>query len=265
MCYNGNMETATTTKTYKRIGVDKPAKIVATKCDRCGGSGIFHIWGTCFRCGGNGMDPTYRDWGYPHSWTDEQCAAFADKREAANQRTRERAAAKRETARQETWTANVEQCPLLQVVVEEIRNATEEAPHDWAGFMQDITWKASDYRLSPKQISAFEAGYKRQCEYREQRRLAAEARSEVPAWEVTGKRQRVEGVIATRKWVDSQFGSTFKLRIVTDAGQGLWVSCPRELVDADVDDRVALDCAVQVSDDDPTFAFGSRPTKGEVK
>lgn len=38
----------------RRVQMAKSDKLA---CGRCGGSGIYHTYGTCFRCGGNGIDP----------------------------------------------------------------------------------------------------------------------------------------------------------------------------------------------------------------
>lgn len=257
-----SMETATTTKTYKRTSqIDKPAKVMSAQCDRCGGSGIFHIWGACFRCGGNGIDPTYKDWGYPVDWTDEQCEAFAAHREIANAKARQRAAARRQAKRDAQWQRNLEECPLLGVVQNDIMAATEEAPHRWAGFMQDIVWKASDFDISPKQVAAFEAGYKREMQWAEERRLAEEGKSSIPAWEAG--RQVVTGEVATRRGQDTQFGYVVKLRIVDAEGRGLWVTEPAS-IQCEVGDKVTMTVTVEPSQDDHTFAFGKRPSKAEV-
>ena len=41
-------------KTLRSIEIINSGKLA---CLRCGGSGIYHVFGECFRCGGAGIDP----------------------------------------------------------------------------------------------------------------------------------------------------------------------------------------------------------------
>ena len=82
---------------------------------------------------------------------------------------------------------------------------------------------------------------------------------------VTDKRIRIEGVIATIREVGTDFGVTTKVRVVTDAGWACWGTLPAVADDyPERGDRIAFDARIERSDDDETFGFFSRPTKGEV-
>jgi hypothetical protein len=259
----GTMETSTTTQ-YPRHSAtgDRPSKILVTSCDRCGGSGIFHVFGTCFRCGGNGVDPTQRDWAYPIDWTDAQCEEWNAQREARNEAQRERAQERRQAKREATWAANVELCPGLLVVDEDYRT-NENA--SWFGLLDDMRFTAHQFPLSDKQVAAFNRSFDKELEIRADRAAKAaereEAKANTPHWEAG--RVEIEGAVATRSLRDTQWGSTWKLRIVLDDGRGLWVTEPNSIITG-VGDRVRMTVTVEPADDDPTFAFGKRPTKAEV-
>lgn len=91
---------------------------------------------------------------------------------------------------------------------------------------------------------------------REQEQAAM--RANATAW-VAG-RQQVSGTVLTRKVQETDYGTSIKLMLQTDTGARLLVSEP-SAIQANRGDRVTLTCTVQPSDDDATFAFGSRPTK----
>lgn len=96
---NPNAEVAAKRRTFHRLkdtSKTKPEKIIAVKCTRCGGSGIFHTFGACYRCGGNGWDPKERTYAYPHNWTSRDIDKWNEQREAKNQERREKQAERRD-------------------------------------------------------------------------------------------------------------------------------------------------------------------------
>lgn len=90
---------------------------------------------------------------------------------------------------------------------------------------------------------------------------AAQAAAAQP-WDVEG-RQVVVGEIVTVKEVENDFGFATKVLLVTAEGRKLWVTAP-SAIPADRGSVITMAVAVKVSDDDPSFAFGSRPTKPAV-
>lgn len=158
---------------YRRHTGAKPARIVVAACGRCGGAGGHRMWPnwTCFRCGGSGGDPTRRNWAFPVDWTDEQCAEFLDRKEAARLRAQERRQQKRmaeweagraereaaeaarleEIARHEAacWQANLDACPELATY------SAHPAPAVFPGFCHDVADQARHRALSPRQIEVF--------------------------------------------------------------------------------------------------------------
>ena len=99
------------------------------------------------------------------------------------------------------------------------------------------------------------------------KRAADEARlataEDVP---VTKNRIRIEGVVATVKYVENAYGGSLKMRVVTDAGWACWGSVPSSLdgESVQVGDRVEFIARIDQSEDDAKFGFFSRPTKAAI-
>lgn len=116
------------------------------------------------------------------------------------------------------------------------------------------------------------------------KRAAEEARkAEAAPVPVTDKRIRIEGVITTVRNVDSDWGTTTKIRVETDEGWACWGTLPKDCeggslwnedgswknddeieAEAGRGDRIAFMARIEVSQDDDKFGFFSRPTKGEI-
>ena len=71
-------------KFNKSNKISKPTKGGRVCCSRCGGTGVFAHFGTCFRCGGNGSDPTDREWVFPDTMSDADIEAWDAKRVKSN-------------------------------------------------------------------------------------------------------------------------------------------------------------------------------------
>lgn len=74
----------------------------------------------------------------------------------------------------------------------------------------------------------------------------------------------VTGTVKLTKIKDTSYGATLKMRVVADEGYAVWVTVPSSL---NVDDlrgrRVRFTAVLRRSEDDRSFAYGSRPTCGE--
>lgn len=115
------------------------------------------------------------------------------------------------------------------------------------------------------------------------RAAEAERKAQAEPVPVTDKRIRIEGVITTKRLVESDFGTTTKIRVETDAGWACWGTLPKDCDrgsrwnedgswkgDDEVEpaaergDRIAFDARIEVSRDDELFGFFTRPTKGMI-
>lgn len=89
-------------------------------------------------------------------------------------------------------------------------------------------------------------------------KAAAPPRTVLPS--ATG-RYTIVGTVRTVRGEDTPYGFVIKARIETDSGSVVWGTLPKAISDALVGDRVQFSAAIEVSKDDPTFGFWSRPTK----
>ena len=89
----------------------------------------------------------------------------------------------------------------------------------------------------------------------------------------------VEGVVVSTRLVESEYGSTLKMKVTTDAGWSVWGSVPKSLLGycewdddyvqrwvagAEIGDRVRFTATIEPSADDRLFGFFKRPTKAEI-
>ena len=98
----------------------------------------------------------------------------------------------------------------------------------------------------------------------------------------SGKVQ-VEGKVLSFRVVENEYGSTLKMRVVTDGGWTVWGTVPASIADkweeveeddgyifdrlvegVKAGDRVRFCATVSPSDDDELFGFFKRPTKAEI-
>lgn len=245
---------------FRNSKIEKPAKNHRCRCDRCGGSGIFHIWGTCFRCGGNGVDPTYREWAYPAAWTDEQCQAHVDLLNARNAASRERAAAKRQAKADAVYASNVAACPALA------RLADDDFRGQFDGFVIDIRAKSFSFALSDRQADALTRAVEAKDAFLA-RRAAQKAEAIANAKPIPSGRVEVEGTVLSIKSYSLTVGyntnvTALKALIQCD-GYKVFGTLPASIVDdAKVGDTVRLTATVK--EKEPGFGVYSRPTGGEI-
>lgn len=77
-------------------------------------------------------------------------------------------------------------------------------------------------------------------------------------------RVQITGAAVSFKDYESQYGVTTKVLIDCDGGWRLFVTLPRSLNDLEAGDRCTMTVTVEPSETDPTFAYGSRPTKAVI-
>jgi len=254
-----NTDTAPVSPHPQSSQVDKPSKAGAEPCYRCGGSGIFsQFHGTCYRCGGRGIDPTYRSWILPASWTVEQCIEWDEKRlarnAAATDRRHEREVEKRDAALVEFLA---EQDEDIAAQIQAIIDLPYEDKHEIAN---DIGHKLRRYgSISVGQV---ELMIKVQAEFDQRREDKANAPAVPPL--VEGRRV-IEGLVISTKTKDSQYGTQYKMLVEEDDGNRVFGTIPRSIDDVVWDTnrtvRVSFTAAVTVSKDDENFGFYNRPTK----
>ena len=128
------------------------------------------------------------------------------------------------------------------------------------GYIWDLHRKLRLYgSLSVRQVDAAARVVER-----EKQRAAERAVDDARTWIAARQgRVEVEGTVLARKVRDTDWGVTVKLLLRVDEESGswkLWVTEPRALGDpAERGDKVRLRAGVERSDDDESFAFGSRP------
>jgi hypothetical protein len=240
---------------FRNSKIEKPVKNHRCPCDRCGGSGIFYIHGTCYRCGGNGVDPTYKTWAYPVAWTDEQCQAHVDTLNARNAASRDRAAAKKKAKEDAIYAANVERCPALA------RLADYEFRQQFDGFVIDIRAKSFSFALSDRQADALTRAVEAKDAFLA-RRAAQKAEAIANAKPCPAGRVAIEGTVLSIKEYEGDYGIAIKALIQCD-GYKLFGTLPASIVrDAKVGDRVILTATVK--EKEAGFGTYSRPTGGEI-
>jgi hypothetical protein len=129
-------------------------------------------------------------------------------------------------------------------------------------FLSDVAFRfLGNGELSEAQIAAVERSIQQGMRWQAQRDAEQAARKPAPTGRVT-----VRGVVTSTKWVDTDFGMTEKMGVLSDDGYQVWVSVPRDLAEHDLARgmRIQFDAKLAPKAEDPTFAYGSRPTKGKL-
>lgn len=135
----------------------------------------------------------------------------------------------------------------------------------WAGGVaQDMNAKLRRYGdLSPKQIAfALTLPQRARDEQTKTERREAEKAAALPV-PVADGRQTVEGTVVSRKVHESDYGTSWKLTVKHADGWCVWVTEPSSII-TEVGDVIRFDAKLEVSDRDPKFAFGKRPTKASI-
>lgn len=239
--------------------------MVLDPCTRCASNGEIQAFrriqgGICFGCGGTGGD-----WMTP----DDAARKFRRRRKDRERRDAKRAAelAARDADADRFTADHPELAALLLDLLEEGGPQRRKA-HP---ILVDMAERFAQYRtLTDKQVELAER-LRRESAERDAARAAERAAAE-PAPE---GRTVVTGEIVGVKVTESGFGYhrslVFRMTVRDDRGFRVNTTIPRDLVseahDAGgrADDlrgrRVTFTATLTPSDDDPTFAFGKRPTK----
>lgn len=252
---------------FPRIKLAEPKQCVIQKCDRCGGSGIYGRFGTCYRCGGNGKDPTYREFGFPVEWTDEQCQQFLDARYARLEKARKSRQAKKTAKQLAVYNANLTQFPILSEF-HEVRGEDgwpylrEKFSDALSTVVGDILSKAYRFPLSEKQVQVLEKALT-DFNARDARKAAEKAAAKTPK----AGRRVVEGTVLSLKesTFEACYGRTvrqIKVLVKCD-GYKLYGTVPASIAaDVKVGDSIRFTATVAAKE--PGFGFFIRPTGGEI-
>lgn len=213
-------------------------------CPRCGGSGQFWHYGTCFLCGGSGRqgetvrgsveigDLLARAYGRPTS---------DDRNAASRQRKQARALAARNEALAAAGFADL----LLE-------DGSLHADVFEAG-VSDIAMRAGARALTPKQA----AWLRRAVDLLRERRALREA-ERAAAQPAPEGRVAVRGKVLSIKTIESPFGQARKMLVRAETGFRVWLSIPSG-ADPERGDAIAFTATLTRAPDDPTMAFGKRP------
>ena len=146
-------------------------------------------------------------------------------------------------------------------VVEALRIGRDDS------FVGDVRRKASR-GLSDAQCAAVVKAAEKIAQ-RQKEASEAPPKVDIPDALCDGQRHTVTGEVLGTKTQDGMYGTQFKMLLRVPAGQGaftLWSTIPSKLMDSvdsyinDLKGReVTIKTKVQVSDDDPSFGFTSRP------
>jgi hypothetical protein len=130
-------------------------------------------------------------------------------------------------------------------------------------FVKDVLRKGRLYgTLSERQLAAIVKVIDREAEKVNQADAPEEVKVDAPAG-----RQTFTGTVVGRKLHEGYYGSQLKMTVKVTTPEGIWlcwVTVPTN-VDVERGDTVTLTANLTVSDRDPAFAFGKRPTKVTVQ
>lgn len=128
-------------------------------------------------------------------------------------------------------------------------------------FIMDVSRKLRTYgELSEKQVAAVRNSIVKDREF------AAKKAAEVtlPTSTVVEGKIVVTGEVVSTKFVDNQFGSTYKMLVRDERGFKVFGSVPNNIYDVKRGQRVTFSATVTKSDSDNSFGFFSRPTKAGI-
>ena len=139
-------------------------------------------------------------------------------------------------------------------------------------FVADVLARGLQYgSISDAQLASIIAAPARKAEraarfeaLKTQSKVEAEALAASGVLAPTG-RVVITGTVQSTKYKTSNYGTVEKMVVTTDAGWKVYCSVPADLEGSlSRGDVVEFTATLTPSDDDPTFAFGSRPAKARV-
>ena len=95
-------------------------------------------------------------------------------------------------------------------------------------------------------------------------RLAAQEAARADATPCPTGKVEIEGECLTIRETHSEYGSCWKMRVLTDAGWSAWGTIPRAIDDVEIGDRVRFTATITPSNDDNLFGFYKRPTRAKI-
>ena len=228
-------------------------KTVYATCWKCSGSGHYLRYGECFEC--------FTCWGTGRSNRKRRVAVNPDDQpalDAQRQNARERAAEKREAEKAAAWEKNCAAYPVLR----EAKTYAAETGEPLWHVAADILDKARKYTISAKQAAvitkALERAREKQARLSE-REAEAALRSPAPSGRVT-----FTGTVEWTGLKETQYGVTRKIRVLAEDGWAGYGTAPAGIIDVEAGDTIRLTATLKPTDDDPTFAWLSRPAKAEI-
>lgn len=187
-----------------------------------------------------------------YGFVGEQCLAnrFTGMTSAQFKALRERAALNRErTSKTAKIAALCEEHPLLTWLT---------YPVYFNAFVGDVGGQMlRNGELSERQIATVERSIVQETERSDERSAQRAQLTRAP-----GGKVRVTGTVLSTKEKETDWGWTLKMLVMDDRQFKVWITVPSAL-NVEKGDRVAFFCTLKPSADDPSFAFGSRPTKAE--
>jgi hypothetical protein len=214
-------------------------------CWKCNGSGRYLHYGRCFTCWGTGKNGRKRRVAVNPA---DQPALDAQKA-----RARERAQEKRAESAAKVWEKNVADYPFLA--------EADERGGLWH-VAADILFKARRYPISEKQAAVVQRSLERAArddERNAEREAEAALRSPAPEGRLI-----FTGTVEWTGLKDSQYGVTRKIRVLTDDGWACYGTAPASIIEVEAGNRVTMTATLKPTDDDPTFAWFSRPAKATL-
>lgn len=256
-------------------------------CRRCQGSGHYMHNGEhdrCYSCDNSSakLGEQIQSREEAEKWCHGRAMA-----KARRERKKEEARLAKLAARQQVWDSLKASNPAVWDLLWEAYEGTTERS-SFVLKMASTLYEADRFPYTEKQISALQAVVDRRAE---------EASKAVPA---PSGRVEVVGTVMSTRVVEGDYGISWKILVLTDAGYKVWGTLPRAQADILADEfcdwmekkgysyysyggsvfftgsengdldwkgakgrRIKFTATLSPSADDPSFAFYSRPTKGE--
>jgi hypothetical protein len=173
------------------------------------------------------------------------------------------------------------EAPAASVTVEQVLDWMREQDGDFGANLRTIADSKNVGRKAFGLAAYAPAGamkWREEMTAKAAQRAAEEARR-ANAESIPVGKVEVEGVVVSTRLVESDFGRTLKMKVVSDAGWSVWGSVPKALlgswewVDGDpvttnapveIGDRVRFTATIEPSEDDRLFGYFKRPTKAEI-
>jgi hypothetical protein len=244
--------------------------------------GAEYVWDPCWKCGGSG----YLTW---TSLDESRCWACHTRKgrwvpvRTIERRIKDRArrAANRDKKAQAKRAAVEAQLAQFELDHPGLAFMTGEAVHDETVEMnhivRDIAMRMQIWgTISEKQLALCEKIVREDDERRAQREVERATASPAPAG-----RTVIEGVIRSVKMYDGDYGTTYKMLVVTDEGWKAFGTVPAQIepktyhggedegsfygqMMALKGQRVKYTATLEPKADDPIFAIAKRPAKAEI-